>query len=78
MITHRPDSIKELQKKHSPEEAIDNLGKQLSKSMLENMKKDQIIANLGKEQAKTALEVIKTRNEINQLNNIINELKGGK
>ena len=78
MITHREDSIKELQKKHSPEATIDSLGKQLSKSMLENMNKDQIIANLGKEQAQTALEVMKARNEIKQLNNIVNELKGGK
>lgn len=78
MITHREDSIKELQKKHSPEAAIDSLGKQLSKSMLENMKKDQIIASLGKEQAQTALEVMKARSEIKQLNNIANELKGGK
>lgn len=78
MITHREDSIKELKKRQSPEATIDNLGKQLSKSMLDNIKKDQIIASLGKEQAQTALEVMKARNEIKQLNDIVNELKGGK
>lgn len=77
MIAHRADSIKGLKKKHNQQETIDSLGKQLSKSMLENMKKDQIIASLGREQAQTSLEVMKARNEIKQLNDIVKELKGG-
>ena len=76
MITHRSDSIKELQKKHSLEAAIDSLGKQLSKEKIENMKKDKTIAELGKRESKLSIEFMKMKNELNTIKQALDK-KGG-
>ena len=77
-ITHREDSIKELSKRNTnPQELINNLGKQLSKEKLENIKKDQVIAELGKHQAKASLELMQTKNEVKALKQQVENLIAG-
>lgn len=77
-VKHREDSIKEMKShKHSSQQTVDTLGKQLAKSMLDGMKKDQVINSLGKVQAQAKLEIISNKNEIKALKSQIEELKGG-
>lgn len=69
-VKHREDSIKEMKShKHSSQQTVDTLGKQLAKSMLDGMKKDQAINGLGKMQAQARLEIISNKNEIEALKN---------
>lgn len=77
MIIHKEDSIVGLRNRPDTKQTIDNLGKQLSKAMLDNIKKDQIIASLGREQAKNTLELIQAKNDISKLTAAVNELKEG-
>lgn len=77
-VIHREDSIKEMKShKHGSQQAVDTLGKQLAKSMLDGMKKDQVINGLGKMQAQARLEIINNKNEIEALKIKINEQIGG-
>lgn len=77
-VIHREDSIKEMKShKHGSQQAVDALGKQLAKSILDGMKKDQVINSLGKMQAQARLEIINNKNEIEALKTKINEQTGG-
>lgn len=77
MIIHIETSIKENYKRKS-QETINNLGKQLSKEKIENMKKDKIISELGKHESKLSMELMKMKNEVDAIKQeLVEDKKGG-
>lgn len=64
-ITHREDSIKEINRqKEEKEQVVNHLGEQLALSKLESMQKDMVIDSLGAEQARTKIEILQMKAEI--------------
>lgn len=60
------------------EEVINTLGKQLAKEKIENMKKDKIISELGKQESKLSMDLIRMKNEVNTIKQVLdNNKKGG-
>ena len=64
------DKIKEL------EETLNALGKQLVKEKMEGIKKDKTISELGKHESKLTMDVIRNKNEITVIKQLLKE-KGG-
>lgn len=62
--------IKEL------EETLNALGKQLVKEKMEGIKKDKTISELGKHESKLTMDVIRNKNEITVIKQLLKE-KGG-
>ena len=56
-------------------ETLNQIGKQLAKEKLENMKKDKTISELGKHESKLTLDIMRNKNEINAIKQQLN--KGG-
>ena len=57
-------------------ETLNQIGKQLAKEKLENMKKDKTISELGKHESKLTLDIMRNKNEINAIKQQLNN-KGG-
>lgn len=75
MIIHIETSIKENEKRKA-QEMINNLGRQLAKEKIENMKKDKTIAELGRHESKLSMEFMKMKNEVNAIKQTLDK-KGG-
>lgn len=75
MIIHIETSIKENEKRKA-QEMINNLGRQLAKEKIENMKKDKTIAELGRHESKLSIEFMKMKNEVNAIKQVLDK-KGG-
>lgn len=55
---------------------LNSLGKQLSKEKIEGIKKDKTILELGKHESKLSMELMKMKNEVNAIKQLL-EKKGG-
>ena len=58
------------------EELLNSLGKQLTKEKIENMKKDKTISELGKHESKLTFDIMRNKNEITAIKQLLKE-KGG-
>lgn len=71
LITELESQIKEKDK------IISELGKQLSKEKIEGIKKDKTILELGKHESKLSMEIMKMKNEVNAIKQVLAEDKKG-
>ena len=69
--TESEAKIKELEK------TINALGKQLVKERMEGIKKDKTISELGKHETKLSMDLMRTKNELNAIKQVLAEDKKG-